>query len=90
MTKRQFLIDIGSEKIPVEGQIHKNVALKYLMKRRRSLLMTRNPDKVETLYAQLPQEIRIIGKSITKTYYVNWQRQGSEQFQGSRFTFEMA
>ncbi|MGA7900603.1 MAG: hypothetical protein WCA39_17280 [Nitrososphaeraceae archaeon] len=52
--------------------------------------MTRNPDKVETLYAQLPQEIRIIGKSITKTYYVNWQRQGSEQFQGSRFTFEMA
>jgi hypothetical protein len=52
--------------------------------------MTRNPDKVETLYVQLPQEIRIIGKSITKTYYVNWQRQGSEQFQGSRFTFEMA
>ncbi|MGN6631809.1 MAG: hypothetical protein ACTHKP_06155 [Nitrososphaeraceae archaeon] len=90
MTKRQFLIDIGYEKIPVEGQIHKNVALKYLMKRRRSLLMTRNPQKVESLYAQLPQEITIIGKSVTKTYYLNWQRQGSEQFQGSRFTFEMA
>ena len=25
LTKRQFLIDIGYEKIPVEGQIHKNV-----------------------------------------------------------------
>jgi hypothetical protein len=89
LTKRQFLIDIGQETIPVEGQVHKNVAIKYLMKRRRSLLMTRDPEKLETLYTQLPQEIKIIGKCITKSYFVSWQRSGSEQFQGSRFTFEI-
>ena len=51
--------------------------------------MTRDPGKVETLYSQLPQEIRIIGKSITKTYNISWHKQGLEQFQGSRFTFEL-
>jgi hypothetical protein len=89
LTKRQFIIDIGYDKIPVEGQIHKNVALKYLMKRRRSLLMTRDIGKVETLYSQLPHEIKIIGKSIAKTYTISWYKQGLEQFQGSRFTFEL-
>lgn len=89
MTKRQFVIDIGYDKISVEGQVHKSVALKYLMKRRRSLLMTRDPGKVETLYSQLPQEIRIIGKSIAKSYNISWHKQGVEQFQGSRFTFEL-
>ena len=40
LAKRQFTIDIRKEQIPVEGQVHRNVAVKYLMKRRRSLLMT--------------------------------------------------
>jgi len=52
--------------------------------------MTRDPDKVETLYEQLPQQIRIIGKSVTKSYSISWHRQGLQQFQGSRFTFELA
>lgn len=51
--------------------------------------MTRDPNKVEILYEQLPKEIKIIGKCITKSYFVNWQRQGSHQFQGSRYTFEI-
>ena len=45
MTKRSFTIDTGKDKIDVEGHEHKNVAVKYLMKRRRSLLSTKDPSK---------------------------------------------
>ncbi len=89
MGKRQFTIDTGKEKIPVEGQVHRNVAVKYLMKRRRSLLMTKNPDKVDKLFAELPQTITIIGKQVTRGYKVNWEREGTEEFQGARFAFTL-
>ncbi|MGI0028502.1 MAG: hypothetical protein ACREAQ_02160 [Nitrososphaera sp.] len=89
MAKRQFTIDTGKEQIPVEGQVHRNVAVKYLMKRRRSLLMTKNPDKVEKLYGDLPKTIKIIGKQLTRAYKVNWEREGSEEFPGSRFVFTL-
>jgi hypothetical protein len=46
LTKRAFTIDTGKEKFEVEGHEHKNVAVKYLMKRRRSLLSTKDPEKV--------------------------------------------
>ena len=89
MAKRQFTIDIGTEQIPVEGQVHKNVAVKYLMKRRRSLLMTKNPEKVERLFTDVPKNIRIIGKQLTREYKVKWEREGTEEFAGSRFTFTL-
>ena len=89
MTKRQFTIDINKEQIPVEGQVHKNVAVKYLMKRRRSLLTTKNPDKVEKLYSDLPKNIKIIGKQVTRAYKVNWEKEGSEEYCGSRFVFTL-
>ena len=89
MAKRQFTIDIGTEQIPVEGQVHKNVAVKYLMRRRRSLLMTKNPEKVEKLYSSVPRNIKIIGKQLTREYKVNWEREGTEEFAGSRFTFTL-
>jgi predicted NAD-dependent protein-ADP-ribosyltransferase YbiA (DUF1768 family) len=90
MAKRQFTIDTGKEQIPVEGHVHRNVAVKYLMKRRRSLLMTKNPDKVEKLYADLPSTIKIVGKQVTKEYKINWQREGTEDtYVGSRFVFTM-
>ncbi|MGH9991143.1 MAG: hypothetical protein ACREBU_03635 [Nitrososphaera sp.] len=89
MAKRQFTIDTGKEQIPVEGQVHRNVAVKYLMRRRRSLLMTKNPDKVEKLYGDLPKTIKIIGKQLTREYRVNWEREGSEEFPGSRFVFTL-
>ena len=75
--------------IPVEGQAHKNVAIKYLMKRRRSLLMTKDPQKVEQLYCDLPRSVKIIGKQITRLYTVSWNRQGIEDYQGSRFVFTL-
>lgn len=90
MSKRQFTIDTGKEQIVTEGQAHRNVALKYLMKRRRSLLMTRDLDKVERLYSDLPQTIKIIGKQVTRDYIVIWKKEGVEEMQGSRFVFTLA
>lgn len=87
MTKRAFTIDTGKEKIEVEGHEHKNVAVKYLMKRRRSLLSTKDPKKVETLFSDLPTSVRIIGKQLTKSYDVKWERTGTQEFAGARFTF---
>ncbi|MCZ6613084.1 MAG: hypothetical protein O6762_00165 [Thaumarchaeota archaeon] len=89
MAKRNFTIDIGKEKILVEGHQPKNVAIKYLMKRRRSLLMTRDKKKVEALYRDRPIRITIAGARLTKTYLIKWERVGTSEFQGSRFTFEL-
>ena len=87
MTKRSFTIDTGKEKIDVEGHEHKNVAVKYLMKRRRSVLSTKDPAKVEKLFLELPAEVKIIGKQLTKTYVVAWEKTGTGEFAGARFTF---
>jgi hypothetical protein len=89
LAKRQFTIDTGKEKIPVEGQLHRNVAVKYLMKRRRSLLMTKNSEKVERLWEDLPKNIKIIGKQVTREYIIKWERLGTEEFEGSRFAFTL-
>lgn len=89
LAKRQFTIDTGKEQIPVEGQVHRNVAIKYLMKRRRSLLMTKDSEKVEKLWQDLPNRIKIIGKQVTKEYRVKWERLGREEFEGSRFAFTL-
>lgn len=89
LTKREFIIDNGTEKIPELGHLHKNVAVKYLMKRRRSLLMTKNLEKVENLFSELPRKISIIGKQVTHNYEVNWERQGVTEFEGSRFVFTL-
>ena len=90
MTKRSFTIDTGKEKLEVEGHEHKNVAVKYLMKRRRSLLSTKDPNKVEVLYSALPGHIAIIGRQLTKAYDVKWERTGTQEFAGARFTFTIS
>jgi predicted NAD-dependent protein-ADP-ribosyltransferase YbiA (DUF1768 family) len=89
MTKRAFTIDIGTEKIPVEGHAHQNVAVKYLMKRRRSLILTKDPEKVERLFSEVPKTISIIGANVTKTYKVTWERVNTGEFAGARFTFTL-
>jgi hypothetical protein len=89
LAKRQFTIDTGKEQIPVEGHVHRNVAVKYLMKRRRSLLMTKNSEKAERLWQDLPKTIKVIGKQVTKEYKVKWERLGREEFEGSRFAFAL-
>jgi hypothetical protein len=89
MAKRAFTIDAGTEKIPVEGHAHQNVAVKYLMKRRRSLIFTKDPAKVEKLFAEVPKRISIIGANVTKTYNVTWERVSTGEFAGARFTFTL-
>jgi hypothetical protein len=89
VAKRKFTIDTGTEQISVEGQVHRNVAVKYLMKRRRSLLMTKNSEKVEKLWQDLPKRIKVIGKQVTREYMVKWERLGREEFEGSRFAFTL-
>jgi hypothetical protein len=89
LTKREFTVLAGNEKLQTLGHLHKNVAVKYLMKRRRSVLMTRDNQKVERLFADLPRTISIVGKNITHTYSVNWEREGTTDFEGSRFVFTM-
>ncbi len=89
MGKRKFTIDLGNEKIEVEGHQHKNVAIKYLMKRRRSLIMTRDPDKVEKLYQEVPKTISVVGGHLIKSYKINWEREGTIEFEGSRFVFTL-
>ena len=51
--------------------------------------MTKNLEKVESLFADLPKKIRIIGKQITHNYEVNWERQGITEFEGSRYVFTL-
>ena len=89
MAKRNFTIDTGKEKIPVEGHAHQNVAVKYLMKRRRSLILTKDQAKVEKLFADVPTKVSIIGANVTKTYKVAWERVNTGEFPGARFTFTL-
>lgn len=51
--------------------------------------MTKNPEKVEKLFGELPKNVKIIGKQLTREYKIMWERVGSEEFEGSRFTFTM-
>ncbi|MDE1862550.1 MAG: hypothetical protein KGI33_06535 [Thaumarchaeota archaeon] len=89
MAKRRFIIDLGREKIEAEGHQHRNVAVRYLMKRRRSLLMTRDSGKAEALYSSLPRSVSIIGGHVTRAYRINWEREGTTEFEGSRFVFTL-
>ena len=89
MAKREFTIQIEGETLQTLGHLHKNVALKYLMKRRRSILMTKDKEKVEKLFAILPRSISVIGKNVTHNYSVNWEREGITDFEGSRFVFTL-
>jgi len=51
--------------------------------------MTKNSEKVEKLWQDLPERIKIIGKQVTKEYRVKWERLGREEFAGSRFAFTL-
>ncbi len=88
-SKRQFVIDTGKEEVPIEGYEHKSVATKYLMKRRRSLLVTKNKEKVDRLFDELPREVTVKGQQLDKTFKVNWERVGTTEFEGARFVFTL-
>jgi hypothetical protein len=45
---------------------------------------------VEVLFTELPGHIAIIGKQVTKGYDIKWEKTGTEEFTGARFTFTIA
>jgi hypothetical protein len=51
--------------------------------------MTKDPEKVEKLYCSLPQSVEVMGKNVTHSYAVNWEKEGTTDFQGSRFVFAL-
>jgi hypothetical protein len=51
--------------------------------------MTKDSEKVEKLWQDLPKRIKIMGKQVTKEYTVKWERLGQEEFEGSRFAFTL-
>ncbi len=59
------------------------------MKRRRSLLVTKDKEKVEQLFKELPNQVIVKGKQINKTFKINWERVGTTEFEGARFTFTL-
>ena len=87
MAKRDFTLLVGEEKLQTQGHLHRNVAVKYLMRRRRSVLMTKDKEKVEKLFTDLPKRVSVAGKNKTHTYRVSWEREGTTEFEGSRFVF---
>jgi hypothetical protein len=87
--KRSFTIDTGDEKVQVEGYDYEKVAIRYLMKRRRSLLFTKDQEKVESLWSKLPKRVIVMGAKDAKAYSVDWKRVGEEEFQGARFVFTL-
>ena len=89
MAKRAFTIDTGKEQVKVEGTDYQKVAVKYLMKRRRSLLFTKDPAKMEKLWEDLPKQVKVTGAQLTKTYRIEWEKIGTKEFAGARFTFEL-
>jgi predicted NAD-dependent protein-ADP-ribosyltransferase YbiA (DUF1768 family) len=89
LPKRHFTIDTGKEKIEVEGYEHMKVAVKYLMKRRRSLLSTKDKEKVERMFEELPDHVAVIGKQVSKSYKATWEKVSTGEFAGARFTFTL-
>jgi hypothetical protein len=90
MGKKEFIMVVNDTQIPVMGHTHRNVAVKYLMKRRRSLLMTKDPKKVENLYSSLPTQILVKSRRVNRVYGINWEKVGTENFEGSRFPFTIS
>jgi len=59
------------------------------MKRRRSLIFTKDAAKVEKLFSEVPTKISVVGANVTKTYKVAWERVSTGEFAGARFTFTL-
>ena len=87
--RRQFILDIGTEKVEVEGYEPRKALIKYLMKRRRSLLFTRDPAKVEMMFQKMPTHADVTSPKTSKSFNIKWEKVGSGEFQGARFTFEL-
>jgi len=87
MGKRKFLLDFGNEKVEVEGYDPQKTLIKYLMKKRRSLLMTKDKEKVERLWKGLPSVATVSSARSVKKYKITWKEKGEGEFEGARYVF---
>ncbi len=51
--------------------------------------MTKDKQKVELLFIALPSKVIVKGKQLNKTFKINWERVGTTEFEGARFTFTL-
>ncbi len=89
VAKRKFLIDLGSEKVEVEGYDPRKALIKYLMKRRRSMLMTKDEEKLKRLWDGAPKSARVQGARLEKRYRITWKLKGEGELAGARYVFEV-
>jgi hypothetical protein len=89
VAKRKFIVQMGQETLELEGHEPRALVIRYLMKRRRSLLSTKDPTKVDTLYQALPKQITVKSTKSTRSFIINWERVGTGEFEGARFAFTL-
>ncbi|MDG7044251.1 MAG: hypothetical protein JRN19_05005 [Nitrososphaerota archaeon] len=89
LAKRTFTIEMSDQTIQIDGYDHRKVLIKYLMKRRRSLLSTRDPKKVELLWEKLPKKATVKSVRESKTFDINWKLKGEGELTGARFVFDL-
>ena len=87
--RRQFLLDFGIEKVQVGGYEPRKALIKFLMKRRRSLLFTRDPTKVESMFQKMSTHADVTSPKTKNSFNIKWEKVGTGEFQGARFTFEL-
>jgi hypothetical protein len=87
----KFEIKAGGAVIVSEGLTHESALTAYLMKRRRSLLSTRDPAKAEWFFSDLPKKAMVSGGGASKAYKVKWEKVGGRKsrFPGARFVFSV-
>jgi hypothetical protein len=74
-------IKAGKETIKAEGLAHESALTACLMKRRRSLLSSRDPAKADQLFSNLPKKAVVSGGDASKSYRVGG---GRSRFPGAR------
>lgn len=87
--KRNFVIDFGVEKVKLEGQDPEKTLVRYLMKKRKILLFTRNPAKAEEMFGKMPTHADVTSLRIRKSYDIKWEKVGTGEFRGARFAFKL-
>jgi hypothetical protein len=87
----EFSIKTDKALVHVEGRTHESSLTAYLMKRRRSLLSTRDPARADLFFSDLPKKATVSGGGASKAYRVKWEKIGGRKsrFPGARFVFSV-
>jgi hypothetical protein len=86
-----FTIKLEDATVNAEGLTHESALTAYLMKRRRSLLFTRDPARADQLFSSLPVKAIVSGGGTSKAYRVKWEKVGGRRsrFSEARYVFSV-